>query len=200
MQSEAATVEDLLAALPADRRQVVESVRELVDAHLPEGYAEGVQYGMIGWFVPHSIYPPGYHPDPRQPLPYMALAAQKQHFSLYMMGLYVASSADGDTADVAWFRDAWKATGKKLDMGKSCVRFKRLDDLPLDVIGQAIAAMDGAEGLQVHRSWWVARRAVARSVAHGRNLRLVLVNGVVAPVARTAVAGVRAAGWIGGSA
>lgn len=144
MPSQAATVEDLLAALPEDRRQVMEAVRELVNAHLPEGYEEGVQYGMIGWFVPHSRYPAGYHTDPRQPLPYMALAAQKQHFSLYMMGLYVASSADGDTADVAWFRDAWAATGKKLDLGKSCLRFKRLDDLALDVVAAAVARVPAA--------------------------------------------------------
>lgn len=144
MPSQAATVEDLLAALPEDRRQVMEAVRELVNAHLPEGYEEGVQYGMIGWFVPHSRYPAGYHTNPRQPLPYMALAAQKQHFSLYMMGLYVASSADGDTADVAWFRDAWAATGKKLDLGKSCLRFKRLDDLALDVVAAAVARVPAA--------------------------------------------------------
>jgi hypothetical protein len=144
MPSQAATVEDLLAALPEDRRQVMEAVRELVNAHLPEGYEEGVQYGMIGWFVPHSRYPAGYHTDPRQPLPYMALAAQKQHFSLYMMGLYVASSADGDTADVAWFRDAWAATGKKLDLGKSCLRFKRLDELALDVVAAAVARVPAA--------------------------------------------------------
>jgi len=144
MPSQAATVEDLLAALPEDRRQVMEAVRELVNAHLPEGYEEGVQYGMIGWFVPHSRYPAGYHTDPRQPLPYMALAAQKQHFSLYMMGLYVASSADGDTADVAWFRDAWAATGKKLDLGKSCLRFKRLGELALDVVAAAVARVPAA--------------------------------------------------------
>jgi hypothetical protein len=144
MPSQAATVEDLLAALPEDRRQVMEAVRDLVNAHLPEGYEEGVQYGMIGWFVPHSRYPAGYHTNPRQPLPYMALAAQKQHFSLYMMGLYVASSADGDTADVAWFRDAWAATGKKLDLGKSCLRFKRLDDLALDVVAAAVARVPAA--------------------------------------------------------
>ena len=150
MQSEAATVEDLLAALPADRRQVVDSVRELVNAHLPEGYEEGVQYGMI--------YPPGYHPDPRQPLPYMALAAQKQHFSLYMMGLYVASSADGDTADVAWFRDAWKATGKKLDMGKSCLRFKRLDDLALDVVAAAVARVPVATYVERYEAVKPAKR------------------------------------------
>ena len=158
MPSQAATVEDLLAALPEDRRQVMEAVRELVNAHLPEGYEEGVQYGMIGWFVPHSRYPAGYHTDPRQPLPYMALAAQKQHFSLYMMGLYVASSADGDTADVAWFRDAWAATGKKLDLGKSCLRFKRLDELALDVVAAAVARVPAATYIERYE----AMRAAAK--------------------------------------
>jgi hypothetical protein len=139
MTSAAATVEEYLAALPDDRRAAIRAVREVILANLPEGFVEGMQYGMIGYFVPHSIYPKGYHCDPRQPLPFAALASQKNHMALYLMGCY------GDEAQSAWFRDAWTAAGKKLDMGKSCVRFKRIEDVPLDVVALAIARVPVAE-------------------------------------------------------
>ena len=132
MQSKARTVEQYLAELSDDRRALLQVVREIILENLPEGYEEGMQYGMIGYFVPHSIYPAGYHCDPKQPLPFVSLAAQKQYCSLYMMCLY--STAE----DQEWFQRAWKATGKNLDMGKSCLRFRKLDDLALDVIGEAI--------------------------------------------------------------
>jgi hypothetical protein len=89
-------------------------------------------YGMISYHVPHSVYPPGYHCNPEQPLPFAALASQKNHMALYLMCLY------SDPAMESWFREAWAASGKKLDMGKSCIRFKTLDGVPLKVIGQAI--------------------------------------------------------------
>lgn len=144
VSSAASTVDDYLAELPDDRRAIVSAVRDLVNTNLPDGYQEAMQYGMIGWSVPHARYPAGYHTDPSQPLPLAALASQKQYVSLYLMGLYcgcVERSARGEaveTADVRWFRDAWAATGKKLNMGKSCVRFKRLDDLAVDVLAEAI--------------------------------------------------------------
>jgi hypothetical protein len=135
MQSKATTVEKYLAELPDDRRDAIEAVRKTIVANLPQGYEEGMQYGMIGYFVPHSVYPAGYHCDPKQPLPFACLASQKNYMSLYLMGCY------GNTEHEAWFLDAWAKTGKKLDMGKSCVRFKKIDDLPLKVIGQAIKRM-----------------------------------------------------------
>lgn len=103
-----------------------------------------MQYGMIGYYVPHSVFPAGYHCDPRQPLPYAALASQKGHMSVYLMGLYIqegggpASAERAESADAKWFREAWTKTGKKLDMGKACVRFKKLEDVALDVLGAAI--------------------------------------------------------------
>lgn len=140
MGTSVATVDQYLASLPDGRRAVIEVVRDTVNTHLPAGYQEGIAYGMIGWSVPHSLYPAGYHTDPKQPLPYAALAAQKSHYALYLNGLYIGpAGVSGVTADVAWFRDAWAAAGSQLDMGKSCVRFKRLDDVPLDVVGAAIA-------------------------------------------------------------
>jgi len=132
MQSKARTVEQYLKELPADRRAVVAAVRDVILANLDEAYDEGMQYGMIGYFVPHSVYPAGYHCDPRQPLPFLCLASQKNYLSLYLMSLY----ADG--ADNEWFQNAWANSGKKLDMGKSCLRFKKLDDLALDVLAEAI--------------------------------------------------------------
>src|ERR1700730_4903672 len=132
MQSGAATVEKYLRELPADRRRAIEIVRQMILKNLDGDYEEGMQYGMIGYYVPHRVYPAGYHCDPKQPLPFAGLASQKNYMSLYLMCVY------GDTDHSKWFREAWAKTGKKLDMGKSCVRFKKLDDLALDVIGEAI--------------------------------------------------------------
>jgi hypothetical protein len=132
MQSKAKSVRDYLAELPADRRLAIETVRTVVRANMDPALEEGMQYGMIGWYVPHRIFPAGYHCDPKQPLPYASIASQKNYLSLYLMNVY----ADG-TKDEQWFRKAWAKSGKKLDMGKCCVRFKRVDDLALDVIAEA---------------------------------------------------------------
>jgi Domain of unknown function (DU1801) len=131
MQSKATTVAQYLKDLPADRRQAIEAVRKVILKNMDPGFQEGIQYGMIGYSVPHSIYAEGYHCDPKQPLPFAALASQKNHMSLYFNAAY------GDADAEAWLREAWAKAGKKLDMGKSCIRFKKLDDLPLDVVGQA---------------------------------------------------------------
>ena len=133
MISNAKTVAEYLKGLPLERKTAIGAVRQLILANLPEGYEECMQCGMIGYVVPHSLYPAGYHCNPKQPLQYAALGSQKNHMALYLMTLY------GDPDTQQWFRKAYQAAGKKLDMGKSCVRFKKVDDLPLDVIGQVIA-------------------------------------------------------------
>jgi hypothetical protein len=133
MTSQAKTVEEYLQALPGDRRSAIGAVREVILANLPKGYEERMNYGMIGYVVPHSLYPAGYHCDPNQPLPFACLGSQKNHMAIHLMNVY------GDPATEKWFREAWQASGKKLDMGKACVRFKKLEDVPLDVIGQVIA-------------------------------------------------------------
>jgi hypothetical protein len=133
MQSKATSVSQYLQELPPDRRVSAEAVINVVRANADPLLEEGMQYGMIGWYVPHSVFPPGYHADPKQPLPYACLASQKNHLSLYLMSVY----AD-DTPDEQWFRTRWAASGKKLDMGKSCIRFKKADDLALDVIAEAL--------------------------------------------------------------
>ena len=132
MQSKASTVEQYLSELPVDRRAIIQAVREVILTNLDKDYEEGMQSGMIGYYVPHRIYPPGYHCDPKQPLPFVCLASQKNYLSLYMMPAY------GEGSDESRFRDEWSKTGKKLDMGKSCIRFKKLEDLALDVIADTI--------------------------------------------------------------
>jgi uncharacterized protein YdhG (YjbR/CyaY superfamily) len=133
--SKATDVESLLAELPPERAAVLKKLREAVNAGLPEGYQEGVQYGMIGWCVPHSRYPAGYHCDPKQPLPFASIAAQKQYYSVYLMGIYMVPSEE------AWFTAAYAKTGKKLDMGKSCIRFKKEEDIPFELITEAIGRL-----------------------------------------------------------
>lgn len=131
MQSKAKTVAQYFSSLPSDQREVLAAVRTVILANLDPGFQECMQYGMVGYAVPHSRYPAGYHCDPKQPLPFACLAAQKNYIALHLMGLYM------NPAELQWFTKAWKATGKKLDMGKACVRFKKLDDVALDVVGQA---------------------------------------------------------------
>jgi hypothetical protein len=146
MQSKATTVEKYLAELPADRRTAIAAIRQVILDNLPAGYEEGMQYGMIGYVVPHSIYAPGYYCDPKQPLPYACLASQKNYMSLYLTCVYC------DKVDGGWFREAWTKAGKKLDMGKSCVRFKSLDDVPLKVVGQAIKRMPVKKFIEFYES------------------------------------------------
>jgi hypothetical protein len=130
MQSPATTVAEYVASLPPDRKAAINAVRKVILANMDPLLEEGMTYGMIGYYVPHRHYPAGYHCDPKMPLPYGGLASQKNYMSLYTMSVY------GHMPTLEWFQKAWAKTGKKLDMGKSCIRFKTLDDLPLDVIGE----------------------------------------------------------------
>jgi len=130
MHSDASTVDEYLAGLPEDRREAISAVRDAVNANLPDGYVESMGFGMIGWGIPLEDYP-GTHN--KQPLCIAALASQKNHMAIYLMGLYSSEP------EVDWFRQQYAERGIKLDMGKSCVRFKKLDQVPLDVIGEVIA-------------------------------------------------------------
>jgi len=145
MQSRATTVAEYLRSLPEDRRSAISAVREVILKNLDASYDEGIQYGMIGYYVPHRVYPKGYYCDPRQPLPFAALASQKNYMSLYLMSVY-CGCADNDPANrhARWFREAWTKSGKKLDMGKACIRFRKIDDLPLDVIAEAVRRVPAA--------------------------------------------------------
>ena len=151
MQSKATTVSDYLVSLPDDRRKAIETVRAVILANLDNDYEEGMQYGVIGYYVPHRVYPPGYHCDAKQGLPFAALASQKNYMSVYLMGLY-CGCIDGvsDTNLVQWFREAWGKSGKKLNMGKACIRFKKVDDLALDVLGEAIRRLPAKKYIEVY--------------------------------------------------
>lgn len=131
VRSPAQTVEAYLAELPPERREVVAAVRRLVLEHLPAGYVESMGWGMVCWGIPLARYPKTYN---GQPLGYAALAAQKSHYSLYLMAVYADSEEERE------LRAAFARAGKKLDMGKSCVRFRRLEDLEMGALGRAIAS------------------------------------------------------------
>lgn len=133
MQSDAKTVEEYLESLPEDRRKALSAVRRVIKKNLSKEYEEGMHYGAIGYCVPHSIFPAGYHCDPKQPLPFAGIASQKNYMTLSLMCVYQNEEFE------QWFRQAWMATGKKLNMGKSCVRFKKIDDVALEVVGEAVS-------------------------------------------------------------
>ena len=146
MQSKAATVAQYLAELPEDRRAAIEAVRKVLRKNLDKVFEEGMQYGMIGYYVPHSVYPAGYHCDPKQPLPFACLASQKNYMSLYLGCLY------GSVDSAKRFQTAWAKTGKKLDMGKSCIRFRKLEDLALDVIADALRDVSAKKFIAAYES------------------------------------------------
>ncbi len=131
MQSKATTVEAYIAELPEDRQKAISKLRSVIKKNIPKGFKEGMGYGNMGWVVPHSIYPAGYHCNPKDPLPFMGLASQKNSINLYHMGIYA------DPKLLKWFQEAHaKASPKKLDMGKSCIRYKKTEDIPFDLIGE----------------------------------------------------------------
>ena len=141
MKSDAPTVDAYLEELPEDRREAIAAVRSVILEHLPDGFEEGMQYGMIGYYVPLDRFPDTYN---GQPLSVAGLASQKRHMALYMMGVY--------GSDYAWLRERWEATGHKLNMGKSCVTFRRLDDVPLEVVGEAIARTSVDDLIAAHEA------------------------------------------------
>ena len=143
MPRAASTVDQYLASLPPDRRIVIAAVRDVVNAALPRGYEETMQYGMISWIVPRSRLAETYN---GQPLALASLASQKQHMALYLMSIY------GDPRLATWFKAAYQASGRKLDMGKSCVRFKTLDALPLDVVGEAISKLSVNDYIAIYQA------------------------------------------------
>jgi hypothetical protein len=141
MQSTATTVQDYLTSLPDDRREALSAVRDVILKNLPDGYEEVIGWGMICYVIPLSRYPNTYNGEP---LAIASLASQKNYMSLYLMCVY------GDSSLLEWFRGEYAASGKKLDMGKSCVHFKKLEDLPLDVIGKTIARVSVDKFISVY--------------------------------------------------
>jgi len=154
-QGKAKTVSEYLDGLPPERRAVVGKMRSLVKKHLPKGYAEEMNWGAITYAIPLRTFPETYN---GQPLCYVALAAQKNYCSLYLMGIY------GDAKTSQWLADAFKKRGLKLDKGKACLRFKSLDDLPLDAIGEVIASLPPEKYIEVYKG----SRAKGAKGAKGR--------------------------------
>ena len=183
MQSSAATVEQYLASLPPERRAVVSTVRDMVQRHMPGGYVEAMAYGMIGWGIPLSRYPDTYN---GQPLSYVALAAQKNYYALYLTGAYQES------ADARWLAEEFARAGKRMDMGKSCLRFRALDDLPLESIGTFIARTSPEQFIARYenaRAQASRRRASAKPAASSsgkRAARTAKGNGSAKPAKRPA--------------
>lgn len=147
MKIEAKTPEEYSSKVPEDRRPAFQELRSTILSNLPEGFEEMMGYGMIAYSVPLHYYPEGYHCDPSVPLPFINLASQKNHLALYHMGLYA------DEALLSWFKKQYPEHAKrKLDMGKSCIRFKKMDDIPFDLIGALVQKMTVNEWIDLYES------------------------------------------------
>jgi hypothetical protein len=145
MQSKAATVDAYLAELPEDRQKAMTELRKVVKKNLPKGFQESMGYGMMGYSVPHSKYPAGYHCNPKDPLPFMGMASQKNFIAVYHMGVYA------DPKLLKWFTEAHaKASPKRLDMGKSCIRYKKMEDIPFKLIGELASKMTPDEWIAMY--------------------------------------------------
>ncbi len=145
MTSEAATPKDYIDSLPEERKKAINELRKVILKNLPKGFHEEMSYGMIGYVVPHSIYPSGYHCTPKLPLPFMAIASQKSFIAVYHMGIY----ADKKLMD--WFLGEFpKHSTAKLDMGKSCTRFKKIDQIPYKLIGELASKMTVKDWIEMY--------------------------------------------------
>lgn len=150
MQSTAKEPLEYIENLPEDRKVVILKIREAIFKNLPKGFEEVMNYGMLGYVVPHSIYPKGYHCDPKLPLPLMGLASQKNNISFYHMGIY----ADPKLLD--WFTAEYPNHVKsKLDMGKSCIRFKKMNEIPYALIGALVAKLSPERWIQLYESSFI---------------------------------------------
>ena len=144
VQSKAATAQQYIQELPAEKRSVVEKVRRVILDNLPKGYEEMMQYGMLSYAVPLSVYPSGYGRDKKTPLMYLGLAAQKNFYVIHSIALYA------DSKLLEWFTIEYKKSGKKLDMGKGCIRFKKLEDLPLELIAKLAAKIKPEQYAEIY--------------------------------------------------
>lgn len=145
MQSKATTIKDYLDQLPEERKEVMSELRVVILKNLPKGFVEVMSYGMIGYVVPHAIYPSGYHCDTKLPLPFVNIASQKNFVALYHMGIYA------DSKLLKWFTGAYaKQVKGKLDMGKACVRFKKIDQIPYSLIGELVSKMSVDEWIELY--------------------------------------------------
>lgn len=153
MTSAATTVENYMNNLPEDRKKPMELLRNTMLKKIPEGFEEGMNYGMIGYYVPHAIYPKGYHCKPSDPLPFITFASQKNSINFYHMGMY----ANKDLYD--WFVAEYpKHSTRKLDMGKSCIRFNKFDEIPFDLLGELVTKISVSEWIDTYESTFVNKK------------------------------------------
>ncbi len=147
MQYQATSVDDYIDQIPEDRKAVINKLRKVVLDNLPKGFEEGLNYKMIGYYVPHSKYPGGYHCDPKLPLPFMNIASQKNSINIYHMGLYAKKEF------LDWFVSEYpKHCKRKLDMGKSCIRFKKMDEIPFELIGTLVSKMTADQWIEIYEN------------------------------------------------
>ncbi|MEW7289168.1 DUF1801 domain-containing protein [Aquimarina sp. 2304DJ70-9] len=147
MKYEANTPDDYISAIPKERQAAMTALRNVIKKNLPKGFSEEINYGMIGYVVPHSIYPNGYHCDPKLPLPFMNIASQKNFIAVYHSGIY----ANKETMD--WFVSEYpKYLSTKLDMGKSCIRFKKIDQIPMELIGELASKITVQEWIDMYEA------------------------------------------------
>ncbi|MBR9845261.1 MAG: DUF1801 domain-containing protein [Algicola sp.] len=145
MQYQATSPEDYIKQVPEERQNALKKLRKVINDSLPKGFEEGIQYGMIGYYVPHSLYPDGYHCDPKTPLPFMSFASQKNSVNLYHSGIYAIPEIHD------WFvKEYPKHNSRKLDMGKSCIRFKKVDDIPFELIAELCKKLTPEEWIEVY--------------------------------------------------
>jgi len=145
MQYQATSPDDYINQVPEDRKEALKKLRQVINDNLPKGFEEGMQYGMIGYFVPHSIYPNGYHCNAKEPLPFMSFASQKNSVNFYHMGIY----ANQELHD--WFVAEYpKHCKTKLDMGKSCIRFKKINEIPYELIGELTKKITAQDWINIY--------------------------------------------------
>jgi hypothetical protein len=145
MQTKATTPDEYIETLPADRKEAMTKLRKAIKKNLPKGFQEEMSYGMLGYVVPHKLYPAGYHCDTKLPLPFISIASQKNFIAVYHMGMYA------DPKLLKWFTDGFaNVSKKKLDMGKSCVRFKKPEDIPFEFIGELVSKMTPADWIALY--------------------------------------------------
>jgi hypothetical protein len=147
MQYDATSPEDYISQVPEDRQDALKKLRKVINDNLPQGFEEGIIYKMIGYYVPHSLYPDGYHCDPKIPLPFMSFASQKNSVNLYHSGIYAKKELHD------WFVGEYpKHCKRKLDMGKSCIRFKKVDEIPFELIGELTRKMTSEEYINIYET------------------------------------------------
>ncbi|MCF1190130.1 DUF1801 domain-containing protein [Mangrovimonas sp. AS39] len=147
MKYSAATPEEYISQVPIERQDTLKKLRATISEHLPSGFEEGIQYNMIGYYVPHDLYPGGYHCNPKEPLPFMSFASQKNSINLYHSGIYAVPELN------QWFVKEYSKHCKiKLDMGKSCIRFKKLDDIPFKLIGELCTKLTPQQWIDIYET------------------------------------------------